>query len=349
MSDRGYQHDGNELGFGFEDDEARRERESIEQAMWDNFNRRAVPVVGPGPATYGDHLAVPWLSQEGPDQYAESTYSALPEPSQTSSNMIRPSPNIIPPVVPPNQFSGFGQDFPTMNVQGASEPAASLFQAHGLQANTLAMGQHWSPYQTNVRSQFPSSEYGNAALGFQGIPQPDARPTITTPSHLHSTNPYPQAFAANRSAPNVQNSNVTQQLSSQMGGQNIPVFQEGVDLPLHRPASSQQNQQAAIMPYSGMVGHELPGELFGHIPNLQFPYLPQPSPTRTSPRPLAPAPPVYQPLVAGEVKWIYGHHDRPPTNVQWPMDIDISIIEICTFCPDWFLNPEAIARAVRNG
>jgi hypothetical protein len=33
----------------------------------------------------------------------------------------------------------------------------------------------------------------------------------------------------------------------------------------------------------------------------------------------------------------------------WPANVDISLVEICTFCPNWFMLPEPAARAVRNG
>ncbi|KAM0706840.1 hypothetical protein Q7P35_006170 [Cladosporium inversicolor] len=40
---------------------------------------------------------------------------------------------------------------------------------------------------------------------------------------------------------------------------------------------------------------------------------------------------------------------RPRRNVQWPENIEISLVEIATFCPNWFLNPEVVGRAIRNG
>jgi hypothetical protein len=40
---------------------------------------------------------------------------------------------------------------------------------------------------------------------------------------------------------------------------------------------------------------------------------------------------------------------KPPRRTQWPTGIEISIVEICTFCPDWLQNPEVIARGIRNG
>jgi hypothetical protein len=40
---------------------------------------------------------------------------------------------------------------------------------------------------------------------------------------------------------------------------------------------------------------------------------------------------------------------RPRRHIQWPLGIEISIVEICTFCPSWFQTPEVINRAIRNG
>jgi hypothetical protein len=47
--------------------------------------------------------------------------------------------------------------------------------------------------------------------------------------------------------------------------------------------------------------------------------------------------------------YLIRHHNRPPHNIQWPKRIEISIVEICTFCPNWLQNPEVVARAIRNG
>lgn len=68
-----------------------------------------------------------------------------------------------------------------------------------------------------------------------------------------------------------------------------------------------------------------------------------------TPAPQATAHPIAPPPNTGPHKYLKAHHERPPDNVQWPMNIEISMIEICTFCPDWLLNPEVIARAIRNG
>lgn len=43
------------------------------------------------------------------------------------------------------------------------------------------------------------------------------------------------------------------------------------------------------------------------------------------------------------------HLGTPRRNVQWPENIEISLVEIATFCPNWFHNPEVISRAIRNG
>ena len=40
---------------------------------------------------------------------------------------------------------------------------------------------------------------------------------------------------------------------------------------------------------------------------------------------------------------------QPRRNVQWPENIEISLVEIATFCPNWFQIPEVVGRAIRNG
>jgi hypothetical protein len=42
-------------------------------------------------------------------------------------------------------------------------------------------------------------------------------------------------------------------------------------------------------------------------------------------------------------------HGRPQQGLIWPSNIDIGLVEICTFCPNWFMLPETVARAIRNG
>jgi hypothetical protein len=42
-----------------------------------------------------------------------------------------------------------------------------------------------------------------------------------------------------------------------------------------------------------------------------------------------------------------GH--RPSQGLIWPANVDIGLVEICTFCPNWFMLPEPVARAIRNG
>ena len=41
-------------------------------------------------------------------------------------------------------------------------------------------------------------------------------------------------------------------------------------------------------------------------------------------------------------------HGRPPQALIWPANVEIGLVEICTFCPAWFKIPEAAARAIRN-
>ncbi len=54
---------------------------------------------------------------------------------------------------------------------------------------------------------------------------------------------------------------------------------------------------------------------------------------------------------AGNPNQVYGNQivGRPPHNVAPPLNIDISMVEICTFCPSWFLIPEVAMRAQQNG
>ena len=47
--------------------------------------------------------------------------------------------------------------------------------------------------------------------------------------------------------------------------------------------------------------------------------------------------------------YLASHMGTPSRNVQWPEDIEISLVEIATFCPNWFMNPEVVGRAIRNG
>lgn len=41
--------------------------------------------------------------------------------------------------------------------------------------------------------------------------------------------------------------------------------------------------------------------------------------------------------------------DRPPANVAPPLNIDLGLMEICTFLPDWLIIPEVLIRVMRNG
>ncbi|KAK6384195.1 hypothetical protein LTR65_009767 [Meristemomyces frigidus] len=92
---------------------------------------------------------------------------------------------------------------------------------------------------------------------------------------------------------------------------------------------------------------------WGHIPEPSR-FAPQAQPPFT----LHPPPPA-PPLVAGNQGkttranngGLYGQHVRnnPPVNVQPPLNMDISILEIMTFFPDWLQIPAFAMRAVRNG
>lgn len=41
--------------------------------------------------------------------------------------------------------------------------------------------------------------------------------------------------------------------------------------------------------------------------------------------------------------------NRPPANVQPPINMELGLVEICTFMPDWLLVPELLVRLMRNG
>lgn len=97
------------------------------------------------------------------------------------------------------------------------------------------------------------------------------------------------------------------------------------------PPSAPISSPPPVVPQSGI---HLPGALALAAP---------------TPAPQATAHSIALPPNTGPHRYLRPHHERPPDNVQWPMNIEISMIEICTFCPDWLLNPEVIARAIRNG
>jgi hypothetical protein len=43
------------------------------------------------------------------------------------------------------------------------------------------------------------------------------------------------------------------------------------------------------------------------------------------------------------------HQGRPSQGLIWPANVEIGIVEICTFCPNWLNLPVPVARAIRNG
>lgn len=124
-----------------------------------------------------------------------------------------------------------------------------------------------------------------------------------------------------------------------------------------QPAAVQAPMQPPPNPFAVGLGH--PNVLQQPLPyafgNLQ-PEAPQASravvPNHMAHGLPAPAPPpaviAQPPPGAGPTYLRLSHEYRPPRNVQWPTNTPISLIEISTFCPDWFQNPEAIARAIRN-
>jgi hypothetical protein len=43
------------------------------------------------------------------------------------------------------------------------------------------------------------------------------------------------------------------------------------------------------------------------------------------------------------------HQGRPSQGLIWPANVEIGIVEVCTFCPNWLMLPVPVARAIRNG
>jgi hypothetical protein len=54
------------------------------------------------------------------------------------------------------------------------------------------------------------------------------------------------------------------------------------------------------------------------------------------------------PLGVNPLDYLTLVNGRPSQGLIWPVNVDIGIVEICTFCPSWFKIPEVAARAVRN-
>lgn len=85
-------------------------------------------------------------------------------------------------------------------------------------------------------------------------------------------------------------------------------------------------------------GHTIIGE---PVQSLHLRYPAQPLPYLGEPR--APPP------KASEVKYRTGLDKAPSARATPPRDIPISLVEIATFCPNWFLIPDVAMRACSNG
>ncbi|KAK3671576.1 hypothetical protein LTR78_008498 [Recurvomyces mirabilis] len=102
----------------------------------------------------------------------------------------------------------------------------------------------------------------------------------------------------------------------------------------------------AQLPWQGM---QLPPQQ--PLPHQQPPRQPQMTPKDAPP----PASPVSTPRRSVDTRirdnTSYGEilKGRPHSAARPPLNIDISIAEICTFFPSWFINPLVILRAMRNG
>lgn len=136
-------------------------------------------------------------------------------------------------------------------------------------------------------------------------------------------------------------------------------------VPTHMVAPGHVARQNALAPGSLVRTNapQLPAVLPAAIVQpLQ--HVPLPAVHQAHPRPTLP--PNLQFTLAQRPQPPAGFNDQPPARmtagnylnpnlggprrtVQWPENIDISLVEICTFCPQWLQNPEVVGRAIRNG
>ncbi|GAB7334131.1 hypothetical protein MBLNU13_g06203t1 [Cladosporium sp. NU13] len=139
-------------------------------------------------------------------------------------------------------------------------------------------------------------------------------PNQNRPNHPNQNPPNVPQIAAAPTAPHYNPPNVPQVLAALPSAPAQPV-----QLPAAPPAASRPT---------------LP-------PNLPLPLAQRPPP----PAGFTDQPPARM-RPASYLKPIKG---RPRRNVQWPENIEISLVEIATFCPNWFQTPEVVGRAIRNG
>lgn len=293
---------------------------------------------------------------------------------------------MVPAVRPPEQMMSF-EDFQRDAELQEALGAASAYRGQRMgPSRSSYQGHVENPFATPEQNAYPVRPQGLAASirrsnEMQSL-QVDSSPISSSPvpnepmmqdfsqplglehgpfaqGHLRSAQQNPQASVVNPFTPfNLDVNAPTVALQRPLIDQRSFAFQGGL-MPLHdRPAPPELllqqpaqlfSQQPTQMPPSNVLSQGFLGSLFGHIPDVGLPPFPQQILPRPGPPTLAPASRVQQPTLVDELKYLNAHHGRPPVNVQWPLDIDIGVIEICTFCPDWLLVPEMIARAVRNG
>ena len=125
---------------------------------------------------------------------------------------------------------------------------------------------------------------------------------------------------------------------------NVPQIAAAPTAPNYNPPNVPQ-MPAALPPAPAQ-----PAQLPAAPPAASRPTLPP-----NLPLPLAqrPPPPVgftdQPPARMHPASYLTPHLGTPRRSVQWPENIEISLVEIATFCPNWFQNPEVVSRAIRNG
>ena len=166
--------------------------------------------------------------------------------------------------------------------------------------------------QNSVRANVPARTAAPAQRWH--VPQLFTAPTAPNHHRPNHNPPNVPQIAAAPTAPNYNPPNVPQ-----MPAALPPAPAQPAQLPAAPPAASRPT---------------LP-------PNLPLPLVQRPPPpvgfTDQPPARMQPA------------SYLTPHLGTPRRSVQWPENIEISLVEIATFCPNWFQNPEVVSRAIRNG
>lgn len=347
--------------------------------MWYDFRRREASVVDQTGASHGYPYGMPLQSPEEPVRSSEPTSSRIPEFAQMAPSIHR----AFPASRPSEQMLSFEEYQRAADLQEAHGaagayrgqrmgPSRSSYQPQvqnrfaRSERNAFQLRPQGLP--ASIRSsdvmqglQMDSSLIGSSPLPNEPMMQDfsqslDCEHRPFAQGLLRPAQANPQAPVADHFDPfSLDANNPTAALQQPMSEQSTPVFQRGTassstthELLLQQPVQ-QLAQPPMQMPPSNLLSQRFLGGFFGHMPDVQLPPFPEQIPPRPDFLTLAPASRVQQPPLVDELKYLNAHHGRPPVNVQWPLDIDIGVIEICTFCPDWLLVPEMIARAVRNG